>query len=143
MAKFGSLSGSASDPYRVVLIDPATDEPLKDANGGEAYIDVLSAQSETGRKFDRERAQLITRRAMRSRGRDIDDDQFQANVQKLARLTVAWRLVDPVTKEPLDVPYSLETAAEFYALPKAYPFFLQAWLGAHEPANFIKASSTS
>ena len=47
-------------------------------------------------------------------------------MQKLARLTVAWRLVDPVTKEPLDVPYSPETAAEFYALPKAYPFFLQA-----------------
>lgn len=106
MAKFGSLSGSASDPYRVILIDPVTDEPLRDVNGVELFIDVLSAQSDAGRKFDHERAQVLTRRAMRGRAKDIvDDDQFEANVQKLARLTVAWHLVDPATKEPLDVSY--------------------------------------
>ncbi len=143
MSKFGSLSAPADQPFRVVLIDPATESPLKDAAGNEAYIDVLSAQSEAGRKFDRERSQIITRKAMKRSGALPDDDQFEANCAKLAKLTRAWHLVDPATKQPLDVPCSPENAAEFYAAPLAFPFFMQVMTAANETANFMKPSSQS
>jgi hypothetical protein len=140
--KFGSLSSSVDEPYRVVLIDPKTDEPLVDLNGGEAYIDVLSSQSDAGRKFDRDRQKVITRRAMRNRSQDIvDDDQFEVNILKLARLTKGWHLVDPVSKESIDADFSQDAAVEFYKLPLAFPFYMQAWLAANEPANFMKGSS--
>lgn len=144
MSKFGSLSAPADQPFRVVLIDPATEAPLKDTEGQEAFIDVLSSQSDAGRKYDRERTQVITRRAMKSRsGVQVDDDQFEANVTKLARLTKAWRLVDPATKQVLDVPCSPENAAEFYAAPLAFPFFVQVWTASNETANFMRPSSQS
>lgn len=142
--KFGSLSSSVDEPYRVVLIDPKTDELLVDVNGDEAFIDVLSSESDVGRKFDRDRQKVITRRAMRNRSQDIvDDDQFEVNILKLARLTKGWHLVDPVSKEPLDAEFSQDAAIEFYRLPLAKPFFLQAWLAANESANFMKGSSKS
>lgn len=142
MSKFGSLSASADVPFRVVLIDPKTDEPLKDTSGAEAFVNIISVQSEIGRKFDRERQKVITRRAMRNRNQDlIDDDQFEINIAKLARLTTSWHLVDPVSKEPLDVQYSYDAAVEFYKLPLAHSFFVQAWVAANEPANFMQSSS--
>ena len=141
-SSFGSLAGDVSVPFRVVLIDPQSDLPLKDSAGKEAFIDVLSAQSEVGRKFDKEQRAQFQRRAMRGRNQQIiEDDQLEVNIAKLARLTVDWYLVDPVSKEPIDVPLTVETATEFYSLPLAHPFYLQAFLGANEAANFIKGSA--
>ncbi|MEI9804101.1 MAG: hypothetical protein WDN48_06055 [Pseudolabrys sp.] len=138
---FGSLWGDVTAPFRVVLIDPQTDLTLEDSAGNEAFIEVLSAQSEVGRKFDKEQRAQFQRRAMRGRNQQIiEDDQLEQNIAKLARLTVAWHLVDPLTKEALDVPLSVETATEFYSLPLAHSFYLQAFLGANEAANFIKGS---
>jgi hypothetical protein len=141
MSKFGSLADDVTAPFRVMLIDPATDLPLKDEDGKEAFIDVLSAQSEIGRKYDKEQRAQFQRRAMRGRNQQIvEDDQLEQNIAKLSRMTVAWYLVDPSTKKPIDVPLSVDTAAEFYVLPLAWPFYMQAWLGANEAANFIKSS---
>lgn len=138
---FGSLSGAASDPFHVVLIDRVSGKPLVGTDGKEAYIDVLSAQSDVGRKFDRERSQASQRRAMV--GLNTEDDALAENIEKLARLTVAWNLVDPVSKEPLGVPVSVDAAKAFYALPGAFHFYIQAWVGANEPTNFIKRSPTN
>lgn len=136
---FGSLSGSASDPFRVVLLDPSTDLPLTDVDGKEAYIDVLSMQSEVARGIDRKKSQALARKVMKGKIRDYsDEDQFLENVEKLANLTTGWYLVDPSSKKPLDVPFSVEAAAELYKLPLAFQYFMQAWVGANEPANFIK-----
>ena len=140
--KFGSLAGKAEEPFRVVLLDPQTDLPLKDVNGKEAFIDVLSTQSEVGRKFDRSQRTQTMRRAMRGRTQEqSEDDTLETNFAKLAQLTVAWHLVDPKTKEPLFVDVSAENAAEFYSLPLAWSFYLQAWLAANEPANFLPSVS--
>lgn len=137
---FGSLSGAASSPFRVVLIDRISGKPLVDTEGKEAYIDVLSAQSEVGRKFDRERTQAANRRAIV--GLNTEEDTLAENIDKLAKLTVGWNLVDPVSKEALNVPVSVEAAKAFYTLPGAFHFYVQAWVGANEPTNFIKSSST-
>jgi hypothetical protein len=141
--KFGSLAAKVDEqPYRVVLTDPQTGAPLKDTDGAEAFIDVLSAQSAVGRKFDREQRTASMRKAMRA-GRNQSDveDELQINFAKLARLTVAWHLVDPNSKAALDVEVSVENAAEFYSLPLAWSFYLQAWLAAIEPANFLPSAS--
>ena len=143
MDKFGSLSAKVEKPFRVILLDPATDLPLKDKDGKEAYIDVLSAQSDAGRKFDRERQTQMARRAMRSRNQVLDEDAFEINTAKTAALTVGWYLVDPSNGEPIDAAFSMEAALEFYRLPLAHPFFMQAFVAAHETANFIKSSSTT
>jgi hypothetical protein len=142
MAKFGSLSGSAEEPFRVVLLDPSTDQPIVDVNGQSAYVDVLCAQSDAGREYDRERNSAQLRKAARGRA-SFDDDLFEANVAKLSRLTVGWHLVDPVNRAPLDVPCSEENSAEFYRQKLCYSFFQQVFAAAHDTGNFLMRSSKS
>lgn len=141
MSKFGSLSSGMAASYRVKLIDPLTDMPLKDKDGAQAYIDVQSAQSETGRSFDRMRQQASLSRMNLGTVVEDEADPLKQNAEKLAALTVGWHLVDPVTKEALDVECSREAAAELYILPHAYPFYLQGWVAAHRSGNFMKGSS--
>ena len=142
MSKFGSLSGSAEEPFRVVLLDPSTDQPIVDVNGQSAYVDVLCAQSDAGREYDRERNSAQLRKAARGRA-SFDDDLFESNVAKLSRLTVGWHLVDPVDRAPLDVPCGEENAAEFYRQKLCYPFFQQVFAAAHDTGNFLTRSSKS
>lgn len=144
MSKFGNLDDEKDEPFRVVLIDPKTDLPLKDNAGKEAYVDVLSSQSDAGRKFDKDQRAKYRRRISRGRSQEImEDDQLDENIAKLAHLTVGWYLVDPVTYAAVDAPFSTDVAIEFYRLKKAWPFYMQAWLGANEAANFIKSASKS
>lgn len=142
MSKFGALAANVSQGFKVVLIDPLTDLPIKDASGKEAFVEVLSADSEKGRAFENERAKQFNRRMMRGRAaQEEGEDQRQNNIAKLAALTASWHLVDPATKSVIDVPCSEANATELYSEPGMGWLFMQAWLGANETANFIKRSS--
>jgi hypothetical protein len=140
-SKFGALAANVSESYKVVLIDPFTDQPIIDKSGNPAFIEVLSADSDEGRAFDRERGVALTRKALRRGGQSIDDDALEQNVAKLARLTKAWHLVDPVLLEPINVECSVENAADLYSSGGTAHIFRQVWLGANEPANFMRRSS--
>ena len=134
MGKFGNLSGAADGTFRIRLVDRKTDQPIRSKDGEEAWVDVIYSSSAAGRALDadmaRERAALGKR-----------DTQLELNIMKLARMTKGWHLVDPVTREPIDVPATTENAEEFYSLPLASDYFVQVWVAAHAAENFMPDSS--
>jgi len=144
MSKFGSLAADVSRPFRVELINPTTDEIIRDHTGEAAYIDVWSIDSERGRAFERQQRKDLRLRVMQSRnGRIEPNDQLEENMSKCAALTEAWHLVDPATREVLDEPCTPENAADLYAEPGAGWIFTQAWVGAISIANFMQKRSTN
>ena len=136
MSKFGNLSGAADSVFRVRLLERKTDLPLKNKKDKKAFVDVIFANSEAGRTIDyevsRERAALGKR-----------DTQLELNIMKLARMTKGWHLVDPITRETIDAPLSVEDATEFFSLPLASDYFVQVWVAAHATENFMQNSSKS
>lgn len=143
-SKFAALAANVADTYRVELIDPITDATLTDKDGNPAYIEVLSVDSETGRAFDAEARKRAFRAARKSRtGMPDDIDQLEENQQKLAKLTKGWRLVDPNTREIIDVPCNAAHAAELYSEPGMNWLFVQVWSGAANAGNFMKRTSTA
>ncbi len=144
MSKFAALAANVADTYRVEIIDEITDEVLKDKDGNPAYIDVLSTDSDAGREFDRELRAKQRRSAMKSRnGMPDDSDPLEENQRKLARLTKGWHLVDPNTREVIDVPCTPSNALELYSEKGTNWIFVQAWVGATKAANFMKRTSTT
>ena len=143
-SKFGSLSASVEETFRVVLIDPISEAPITDKSDPPktAYIEVYSTDSDAGRNFDREQRSAFMRRAGRGRGQP-DDDGLEQNIAKLALLTKSWFLVDPVTREVIDVPCTPDNARELYSQGGTAYIFRQVWIEASAPANFIKRSSTT
>ncbi|MCO5129740.1 MAG: hypothetical protein M9932_04150 [Xanthobacteraceae bacterium] len=142
--KFGSLTATAVavETYRVEIIDAVTDVVLRDKSGKAAYIDVLAADGDVGRAFDKEQRAVMFRKARKSRNGMIeDDDQLEQNIAKCARLTKGWYLVDPETRAPLNVPCTEENAAELYGAPNMGWLFMQPWTAANNAANFIKRSA--
>jgi hypothetical protein len=144
MSKFGSLAARVSETFHVELIDPVTQEAIRDQAGNAAFIEVLSADSEEGRAFDRERAVVFRKQAARTRSAALETiDQFEENIAKCARLTRGWHLVDPATQDVLDVKFSRENARELYSEPGMNWLFMQVWVAANDAANFMRRSSTT
>jgi hypothetical protein len=144
MSKFGALAANVSEAFKVEIIDPLTDEVIKDKDGKVAYVEVGSTDSDEARKFDKARRAVFTRRAIRGRNQEIiEDDQLEENIAKLARLTKSWHLVDPATQEVIDVPCNEANALELYSEPGTTYIYRQVWVGASGTANFIKRSPKS
>lgn len=142
MSKFGSLVAAPAEVFRVEIIYPATDKPLRDKDGNVCWIDVVSSDGPAGRAFDKEERAAAFRRARRSRSNTDDGaDQLEVNIAKCAALTKSWYLVDPETKEKLDVPCTVENAKELYAAPGMNWLFVQPFTAAHDAANFIPSSA--
>lgn len=140
--KFAALAANVSDAFKVEIIDPITDLPIKDKDGKTAFIEVYSADSDAGRVFDKEQRAAMRRKAMRSRNGVVEPgDQLEENVAKCAALTKSWYLLDPTTKQPIEVPCTAENAAELYGAPGMSWLFVQAWVAANDTANFMKRSS--
>lgn len=140
--KFGALAANVSETFKVTIIDPSTDQPLKDKNDKEAYVEVLSSDSKEGRAFDKQRRTTQQQRAMRGGNRLLaQSDPLDDEQAKLAHLTKGWHLVDPATLEPIDVPCSEQNALELFTADGMQWLYRQVWLGANETANFIKRPS--
>ncbi len=140
--KFGSLAADVSAPFKVELIDPATDEVIRDAAGKAAYIAVWSADSEKGRAFDKGKRKELMLRVRQSRTGKVDqDDALEQNIAKCAVLTDGWYLVDRVTGEAIDVPCTPENAADLYSPPGMGWIFVQPWVAANDAANFLPKPS--
>lgn len=140
MSKFAALAANVATPYRIELVDPITDQPIKDKKGNPAYIDILSTDSAAAREFDAGERKKVTEKAIKGRSADLPD-QFETNIAKAAKLTKAWHLVDPMSGEVIDVPCTAENAVELYSEPGMGWLFSQVWVGATDPANFMKRSA--
>lgn len=141
--RFGGLAANVTTPHRVVLLSPITGDPIKDKKGKEAFIEILASDSPEGRAFDKQRRAKFTKSVMQSpTGQPADDgDEFEANAEKLAVLTKGWHLVDPVTKEVIDVAFSKEAATEVYSAPGTGWLYRQVFAAAYNTANFMRRSS--
>lgn len=142
MSKFGGLAARVDVPFKVVLLHPSTDEPIVDKNGQEAFVEVLSANdSDVGRTFDKENRTRAQRRAMKARrASEALEDGHEVSVAKCARLTTGWYLVDPDTREPIDVECTAENALELYSAKETGWIYRLVWLGAIDAGNFMRSS---
>lgn len=141
-SKFGSLAADVSAPFKVELIDPATEEVIRDKQGTAAHIMVWSADSERGRAFDKTKRKELMLRIRQSRtGKVEQDDQLELNIAKCAVLTDGWYLVDRLTGDPIDVPCTVDNAADLYSPPGMGWIFLQPWVAANDAANFLPKPS--
>jgi hypothetical protein len=156
-SKFASLAADVSKPFRVELIDPATDEVIRDNSqsvpdpndpdgkrmiGKAAYINVWSTDGPQARSHGKAKRKEMNLRIKQSRNGKIDpDDQLDENIALTALLTVEWYLVDRLTGEAIDVPCSPEAAADLYSPPGMGWIFTQAFVGASSTANFLPKPS--
>lgn len=140
MSKFDNLALEVDKPARMQIIHPFTGQPLRTADGTEAYVDVYSGDSVIARKHIRK----IQQRAINSRGRArMNPEQAEADsVELLAELSAGWFLVgfDGVV---IDVPFNSENARELYAERSMAWIRDQVDAFSGERANFSRASSTS
>jgi hypothetical protein len=140
--KFASLAADVSKPFRVELIDPATEEPIRDKAGNVAWIDIWAADGEKGRAVDKADRKALMLRIKQSRTGKVDpDDALEKNIAKCAALTADWYLVDRLTGEPIDVPCTVENAADLYSPPGMGWIFIQPWVAANDAANFLPKPS--
>ena len=147
MSKFAGLGIAAigaEEPYRMVILHPITNQPLK-INGApegedEAYIDILSSDSETARKHHRSVGNA--RISRRTRSKTKFEEYEQSDYELLAKLTKGWRLAT-LDGAPIDLPATYKNALELYQLPDCAWLMEQVNTAAADRALFLKASSTS
>jgi hypothetical protein len=140
MNKFSGLELEVEKPFRLILLHPVTRQPLRDAEGKEAYIDHYSGDSEIARKHQR----AVQRRRLAMRGRlKITPEELEAEAAEvLAALTVGWYLVG-LKGDPIDTPFTPENARELYSDPRVTWLREQLDESAADRANFSKGSSTT
>lgn len=136
--KFAGLALPVDEPGHMVLKHPVTNQPIRDADGNEAYIDLLSLDSQRALTFDRASGDRRLERVARGQmptSLEIEAEQ----TERMASLTTGWRLLN-IDGSAMDVPFSEANARDLYAFPwiRAQVFRFQSTL-----ANFVKASSTT
>lgn len=142
-SKFAGLELAVDQPQRLILLHPNTRQPLRDKKGGEAWIDLYSADSEVARKHNR----AIQRRLLNvsARGQRIKrtPEELEAEaLDLLVALTTGWHLV-AMNGDPLDVPFSQENARELYGAPSMAWVREQVDEFAADRGNFSAPSSQS
>ena len=129
MSLFDALSLKVETPHRVLLLLPNGEE-WKDADGKQAYIDVLSTDSDKNAEASRE----ISDRRM-------NGEEFSGEAEMRARLpflTCGWYLLNFAGQMVSDT-YSLEAARDLYS-GRARDFITrQVVAGAFNPSNFMPA----
>lgn len=114
MSVFAGLEVEVDSPSRLFLQHPGTGQPLRNAETGEeAWIDVLSSDSDVAQKHNRE----SMNRRIKRRAQKITAEEMEAEgVELLAKLTRGWSLVDLAGK-PIAVPFSEVNARALYSKP--------------------------
>jgi len=140
MSKFAALAVAVNDAARMTIIHPFTNQPLRDADGKEAWIAVLSSDSEAAVKH--QRAVTNRRLAMRNRNKVTAEEIDAEAIDLLAALTKGWRLLD-LEGNPLEIEFTEANARELYGAPAFTWLREQVSIFAAERSNFSKASSQS
>lgn len=142
--KFASLAADVAQPFRVELIDPTTEDVIRDKAGKVSYIDIWGVDSDQARQFSKQKRKDFNLRVKQSRNGKVDqDDALEANLAMGASLTADWYLVDRLSREPIDVPCTPENAADLYSPPGMMWIFQQVWAEANNAANFLQKPQTT
>lgn len=138
-SKFAALAANVSDSFNMPIISPLTEGVLKDHEDKQAYISLLSADSDAGRKVDRAQSTQAVRKLRSGRNLQDDEDLTEGQIEKLVALTTGWYLVD-LDGNPLEVEFSPQNARELWNDPAMGWLRRQAWVFVNTAANFIKSS---
>lgn len=134
MSKFAALAVKADAPSRMTILHPATGEPLLDAEGNPAWIDIHSTDSPVALRHQR----AAQNRRLQSRARKVTAEDLEAEgIDLLAALTAGWRLLG-LDGAPLDIPCNRQNAAELYAEPSAAWIREQVNAFAADRGNFLR-----
>ncbi len=136
MSKFAGLGLATEVPSRLILLHPGMQRPLRDRDGKEAYIDLLSLDSEPARKH--QRAITDARLALKSRQKVKAAQIEEESVELFAALTTGWHLVK-LNGEPIPVECTLANARELYSLTETAWIKDQVAEYVYDRSNFIKA----
>jgi len=112
---FASLALAVNDARRMPILHPKTNNPLKSrTNGAEAYIDLISSDSDRARFQLRETLRRRMAAAQRvGRARVTPEEQEAEGVDLLVSMTTGWLLLTP-DGDPIDVPCTPENARLLY-----------------------------
>lgn len=139
--KFASLEFPVDEPGRMVIMHPGSNQPFRDAEGKEAYIDLLSGDSQKAQAFDRR--VLAQRIARRNPTTNLAVEEIEASqIDRMAHLTTGWSLVGRDGTK-LDVECNEANARELYSAPIMFWLREQVAFYQSNRANFFGASSTT
>src|SRR3990167_4014457 len=138
--KFAGLELEVDRSVKVRILHPVSRQPLRDAAGAEAYIEMHSGDSEVARKHQRNVARR--RIAMRGRGKITPEELEAEGVELLVALTVGWRLV-ALDGGALDVPFTQDNARDLFSSPRMTWLREQVEEAVGDRENFRQASSTN
>ena len=141
MSKFAAMALPVEKPGRLVLLHPSTHQPLVDANGEGAYLDLYSTDSEPAQRHARgvTKRRLALQQASQGRAVRLSAEEIEAErIEILVALTAGWRLVG-LDGTHLDVPFSQADARSLYADMLWVRDQAEAFVG--DRANFLPASS--
>jgi hypothetical protein len=143
MSKFDALKLDVDAPSRMTIHHPVTRQPVKDTDGNEAYIDLLSPDSEASRKFERKVTNERLAAARKSRSGTITAEQLEAEqANRLANMTAGWLMIS-FDGSPLDLEFTTANAQALYESRQMT--WLRHQVEAHldDVTNFTKASSSN
>jgi hypothetical protein len=137
-AALSALSLAVDKAQRMPLLHYQSRQPLRDAEGHEAYIEIYSSDSDIARKHNRETQRR--RLNMRGRGRLSPEELEAEATDLLVALTTGWFLLTP-DGEPLGLPFTAENARKVY--DKVTWIREQVDEFAADRGNFTPASSST
>src|SRR5437879_6088795 len=99
MNSIEDLELEVDKPFRMPVLHPMNNLPMRDTEGKEAYVDVLSSDSAIAKKIRREikTSRLQTRNPRSLTGAKLEDE----DVELLAALSTGWYLVS-LDGKPID-----------------------------------------
>lgn len=143
-AATAAMSADTTQPYRVEIRDPRTDQVIRDRDGNVCFVDVYSTASKQGRDFEKGRRRDLTKKIMRSRSGNVEpDDQVESNMELLACLTAHWHLVSPFTGDVIDLPCNQENALALFSNPGMEYLYVPCWFASNSLANFFPLAQMS
>lgn len=135
--RFQNIGYAVDEPRRLVLVNDDTGEPIKDEDGKEGYIDLISYDSRAAAKL---KADFGNRR-LQSRGRQIIMEAIEVEqIDLLAVLTKGWHLVDITGVVITD---DIADAREVYSMPELAWIRRQAEAFAAKLGNFTRKAPSA
>lgn len=141
MSKFDALALAVDRPSRMIILHPATRQPLRNGTGEEGWIDLLSDDSQAAQAYDDRLSDNRLQNRQLIGSLPTAGELRQAAIGRLAALTTGWHLVG-LDSSTIDIPFNPANAIELYGHHELA--WLREQVAAHigRRANFTPRSSS-
>lgn len=136
MADLNTVAFDTEAARKLIIGHPSTGQPIYDQGGNPAYVEVLSTDSKTAQKHQREQTNRML--AKRNRNKVTADEIDASSVELLAALTKGWHLVN-FDGEVIDYEFTVANARALYSSAKFRWLREQVDEFAGDRANFLES----